>query len=162
MDITQIKSRIVDTGLAKKNRFEVLIPGFAESTFLANECNLPQISINTTPYRQFPPLQQHATDVIYDDLVINFYVDSNYNIRKLLEQWYQEIINLEEGTWSYRDDYMRDIQVNFLDEQDATKLSGNFLSAYPKSIGSIDKSFQAGNEIQTITATFTYSHYNTI
>lgn len=162
MDIESIKARVVDAGLAKRNRFQVLIPGFGEAALLAKDANLPQVNINTAPYRTFPPLRQDASDVVYDDLTIIFYVDTNYNIRKLLERWYSEILNKQDGTWRYRDDYTRDIQVFMLDEFNTVRLTGYFIDAFPKTIGSIEKSFDGKDEIQTLTCTFAYTDYNVI
>ena len=159
MNIEQIKGRIIDAGLARKNRFEILIPGFGESTFLATDCNMPSISISTNPYRTFPPLTQEPTDIVYEDLTVNFLVDANYNIRKLFQEWLEEILDFQAGTWAYRDDFVRDIQVNLLDEENLIKLSGNFIDCFPTQIGSLEKSFAAGDEIQTLPITFTYTYY---
>lgn len=159
MDIHNIKHRVIDKNLAFKNRFEVFIPDFGESTLLANECNLPQLTLNSVPYRQFPPNRQDINDVVYDDLVVNFLVDSNYQIRLLFQTWYNQIINLTDGSWNYREEYLKDITINLLDRQDNVKLEITFFDVHPKQIGELAQSYESSDEIQTMNVVFAYRYY---
>ena len=158
MNIEDIKHRVFGQGLARRNRFQVEIPGIPED-LLASECNLPALNINTTPHRHYPPIQNVATDIIFEDLVITFYVDSSYNIRKQFQLWIAEIINLQDGSWNFFVEYVRDITITFQDEQDVDKLKVEYINCFPKSIGAIEKSYESQNEIQTFQVVFSYSHY---
>lgn len=160
MNVRDIKSRVIDKGLAHKNRFEVFIPGFGEESLLATDCNIPQITLNSTPYRQFPPGRQDINDIEYTDLNIKFLVDSNYNIRILLENWLEQIFNLEDGTWNFRKEYTKDLTINLLDRRGNIKLIATFFDCNPKVIGNLDQSFESENEIQTIETTFAYRYYS--
>jgi len=158
MDIEDIKNRVFGQGLARRNRFQVEIPGIPED-LLASECNLPALNINTTPNRHYPPMHHVATDIVFEDLAITFYVDSNYNIRKQFQLWINEIINIQDGSWNFFDEYVRDINISFQDEENADKLEVKYINCFPKSIGSIDKSYESQNEIQTFQVIFSYTQY---
>jgi hypothetical protein len=161
MNVNAIKNRVIDVGLAKKDRFEVVIPGMSEeSNLLAKAAGIGELSVGFSAYRYTPPTSQHPNDIIHSDLSIDFYVDKAYNIRREFQNWIDEIVNLEKATFGYRDDYARDIIVRQLDPQNQPVVETEYLSCVPKSIGALQSSFDASEEVQILTVTFIFNRYN--
>lgn len=163
MDIERIKNRVVDRGLAKKDRFEISIPGLSEdSNLLAKAAGVGELSIGFSPYRYTAPTSQHPNDLIHSDLSIEFYVDKRYNIRKEFQNWIDEIVDLETGTFGYRDDYARDIRVRQMDANDDVMIETEYRSCVPRSIGELQSSFDASEELQTLIVTFIFNYYTIV
>jgi len=159
MNVEQIKGRIVDRGLARKNRFQVSIPAIGDSNFYAKTATTADITIGTSPYRYTAPTSQHPNDLIHGDLQISFYVDKEYNVRKVFQRWIDEMVDLQAGNWGYRDDYARDIIVEALDVDGSVKMTTTYVSCFPKTIQAIEHSFDSSDEIQTLDTTFVYQYY---
>lgn len=163
MDIEQIKNRVIDRGLAKKDKFEISIPGLSQdSNLLAKAAGIGELSVGFSPYRYITPTSQHPNDIIHSDLSIEFYVDKRYNIRKEFQNWIDEIVNLEDGTFGYRDDYARDIRIRQLDAQDEVMIETEYLSCIPRSLGELQSSFEASEELHTFIVTFIFNRYDII
>jgi len=152
-----IKYRVMDWGLAKRDRFEVTIPGFSETTnLLAKSVNSPGISFGMGTYRYHAPIQNQPNDIIQQDLSISFYVDKKYKVRSDFEEWKKEIVDENFNTWGYRNDYGRDIKVVHMDNQLQEQFETNYLSCVPKDIGELRVDFESSEEVMILDVNFIY------
>lgn len=158
MDISQI-SQEFERGVARKNRFRILIPSLRRHAFYAKAVNLPSVSIGAPPVRHYAPAKKAAVDVIYEDLNLEFYIDRQYNVRSIFQDWHDRIYNVGTGTFAFRDDYTEDIIIDIEDETGTIVSKGTIIEAYPMVIGDVAFSMDSENEINTFPVTFTYNYY---
>jgi len=121
--------------------------------------------------------EKHAYRRLYDDRAdFTFYVDRNYNIIKLFENWIAYCVGENDrnnqiiGNYAYRVNYPnfyrtetlyitkfeRDVQTGGLNG--GNTLQYQFINAYPLSINSMPVSYDASNLLKC-TVSFTYSRY---
>ncbi len=159
MDIYRIKENVIDKGLAKRGRFEIVIPKLSQdSNILAKSANPTEVGIGFAPYRYFGPTSQHPNDIIHADLNISFYVDKEYNLRKEFQTWLDEIINTDENYWGYRDDYATDISVIHLNENNEVKLVTEYYSCVPKTISELRVDFDSAEELMLLDVSFVFQN----
>jgi hypothetical protein len=121
--------------------------------------------------------EKHVYRRLYDDRAdFTFYVDRNYNIIKLFENWIaycageNNFREQKNGNYSYRVNYPnlyrtdtlyitkfeRDVQTGGVNS--SSTIEYQFINAYPLSINSMPVSYDASNLLKC-TVSFTYSRY---
>jgi hypothetical protein len=122
--------------------------------------------------------ERHAYRRQYDDRAeFSFYVDHDYNIILLFENWMSYIVNErrtpelgvssvnESGRYSYRMNfpegptgYMSDIYINKFEKDYTGYLQYKFMKAFPISINTMPVSYNS-SELLKCTVSFSYSRY---
>lgn len=117
--------------------------------------------------------ERHAYRRIYDDRIdLTFYVDTKYTVIKLFETWMKYIVNesIAEGangsstqpnffyTMRYPEEYQTEFSIVKFERDYSSRLTYNFLKAYPISISSMPVSYDSSSLLKC-TVSFTYSRY---
>ena len=97
--INHIIDHFGTNGVQRANRYTVQfincpVNGFDQSTFFATMVQVPQRTINyfSDSVGPFSPYWDVPLKEEYDDhFIINFVVDSNWNIRRLIESWMSQV-----------------------------------------------------------------------
>ena len=154
---------------------------YDDLSFLCNAASLPGSSFSTTENLQdyYGISQKFAYRRDFDDLTLDFYVDSKYQTIKFFEQWmdyiaspgdYSVITDSDQmsDTSFYRFKYPKEqggykcrIDLHKFDkdyEQTRNDVLYSFVNAFPRSISSIPVSYD-GSDVMKCSVTFAYDRY---
>lgn len=90
---------------------------------------------------------KYATNIERDVLSFAFQLTGDLFEKKILDEWKSLIVNETTRRVGYPDDYVVDIQIDALDQQDVVMYSVTVVDAYPATIGAIQL-----NKLSTDTA----------
>ena len=117
------KEILSGAGLARNNRFEVLIPtpaGLANrkidadlSSLYVEQASVPLLNIFSKSFKIFGPSYQRPISSEYggEGLPITFHVDRNMRVRRFFEDWMHLVINPNRFTVSYQEQYLSLIHI---------------------------------------------------
>lgn len=167
--ITQFISQVKTRGLARTNRYDVVIPfpvstttsfrGAAEvATLFCDQATLPGINISTTPHRIFGEVREMPYEKIYDPVTFSFYVDAELKIRTAFDKWMALIVDPFTRTLGYYNEYVRDIDIYVRNVDDSVPYKITLFEAYPKTVNSITLD-AGGKEVMKMTVTMQYKYW---
>lgn len=149
-------------GFAKANRFSVEItnaPGLdpesaRDLSFMCESVSIPGKQITTVDYDNGTrrPLKI-PTGVIDDDVAITFNLTNNYFVKRAFDAWLNQIIG-QQYLLNYIDQYVRDVKISQLDEEDNEIYVVVLKNAYPFQVGAIELANASVDTISTVTVTF--------
>lgn len=170
--LDEFRAEIFKKGLARNNRFEVVIPsppsldyGTQESRFvslLAESTNFPPINVGVTSQRIFGPSYQRPKFVDYggDNIIITFLVDGGMLVKKYFEDWLELVIEPETYFVGYQDEYTTDISISQLDEDENNVYSITIYEAFPRSINIMDLNNTNTNSFHRLSVSFAYRYWS--
>jgi len=169
--IAQFLTDVKDRGLAKKNKFVMLIPtphgmtppnGTSDSAhwskFSIESTEIPGFSIQTQDNYIYHFSQKMPYMASYDDISIVVRCDAQYSERKFFDAWKGLIKKHSTGNVRYKTDYAVDIQIEQLAD-DGSVIHGVVLfNAFPIMVASLDlQSSEA--DIHHMSVSFAYDRY---
>lgn len=184
-NVQDFKSTIESKGgLLRNNRFLVSIPAprklvsplgkderamelFCKST------PLPGIGILTQDvYRYgYGPIERMPYGTVFNDAMLEFYVDSSGMVRKWFRQWVTLITNpsMPEGIksksrttgnqayeFAYKEDYQVDIRITAFNSEGQPAINVILCAAYPNYIGETHQNWDDKNSNMITSVSFTY------
>jgi hypothetical protein len=163
--ITEVKTN----GLAKANRFTVsfgLPRAVVTSTprdvqqahLLCDGVQLPGLNYSTIQNRTFGEFREVPYERLYDPVTFSFYVDKQFKVKHLFDQWMGSIQNPTARTFNYYENYVVDIYVTALDELNQPRYQIKLAEAYPKTISSISMD-QSSKDIIKLQVTMQYKYW---
>ena len=171
-DITQFKAQML-TGGARPNQFKCIIafPGIVSGggiagpkmEFLARSASLPEsiLADVAVPYRG--RVVHFAGEREFQPWNIEVYTDNDFVVRSAMEDWVNKIQNAATTNGILEPlAYQTDIQVYQLDRNDVIVKEYNFKDAYPLTVGAIQLSWDAANQIETYPVTFQYNYWEPV
>ena len=118
--------------------------------------------------------ERHAYRRIYDDRIdLTFYVDTKYTVIKFFETWIKYIVNesITENPVNgsvtqsnffymvrYPEEYRTEFSITKFERDYSSRLTYNFLNAYPISISSMPVSYDSSSLLKC-TVSFSYTRY---
>lgn len=157
--ITQVKTR----GLARTNRYEVIIPlpGSDEQNLarlFCEQATLPGMSLATTPSRFYGDTREMPYERLFDAVSMTFYVDSEMKLKSAFDDWMANIVNPVTRTIQYYRDYVRPVYITVLDVSEQPVHMLTLHEAYPKAIQSVNLE-GGGKEVMRITINMQYKYW---
>lgn len=159
-------------GLSRTNRFEVEIytprglrTNYADlASLYVEQASFPPINIFTKQLKIFGPSYQRPITSEYggEGLTLTFHSDRDMNIKKFLEDWMHIVVDKDNFTVGYQDDYASTIRVKQLDEQDGVTYDIEILEAFPKSMNIVELNNAASNQTQRIIVIFGYRYWRRV
>lgn len=151
----------ISAGLARPNRFKVILPGDNQGSvgILCYQCTFPQRSLKTfdvmqrgVPYRV--PFSQD-----YSPVSFNFYALPDYNTRQYFDEWHKDVIlSLPMNVMGTYDRYVKNIKIQSLDRMGQVKYKIKLYEAWPVTIGDVDLNYSS-NTYQSIAVTLSYKYW---
>lgn len=156
-DIQSFKSSFRSVELARPSRFDVLIPMPAvlaaiygdlretltlrcESTEMPGRIfNLTERRFGSAPVQKFPYL------TTYNDIALNFILDSDMNVKLFFDQWMELINPSSTYNFRYKNDYVAQIAVNQYDLQNNLTYRAVLIDAFPIAVSQLDLDWSADN-----------------
>lgn len=164
----QFKSQIAKEGLARQNRFEVLIspPAFlpVETNKISLYCqsvSIPGVSVSSDPVRIMGEVVEVPYDRAFTGATMVFYVDTRMDVRKYFDDWVNTIQDTDRRTFKYPNDYKsKEVTVSVLRLDNTPVYNIKLFDVFPKSIGGLSLSNDTQG-VMTLDVSFDYKYYKT-
>jgi hypothetical protein len=156
--------------LARKNRFEVMLPFIEENGSEGNRLvsafcqtsSFAPLSIENRSMRIQGPAYVRGMNVNYGGSIpFTFLVDTDFDVHRYFQSWAKLIIEPSTFSVGYFNDYAKDIEIFQLDEDDIVTFSMTLKDAFPTNIGMLELNQSAINEFHTLAVSFTYRYWET-
>ena len=174
------------TGLAKQNRFAVymnlplmsidagnIITNLVSGNFnpfqiindprdislLCETAVLPGKSIATTEYQTNMKARKMPYGYISDDVSFTFLLTGDYYMKTVFDKWLGKIINQDRKTLMYKDDYVSEVEIQQLNDQNIPVYSCKLRKAFPINISQVDLGNTNENTVSRVTVTFAYDDW---
>lgn len=175
------------TGFAKANRFAVYMnlplisvnPGTILTNIISGNTNplqifndprdisllcetasLPGRTINTADYQTNMKVRKMPQGYLNDDVSFTFLLTGDMYIKNTFTQWQNSIVNTENKTAKYKDDFTSTVIIQQLNDNNDPAYTCRLLKAYPVSISQIDLGNTNENTISRVTVTFAYDDWD--
>lgn len=164
--VSEFQQTITSTGLARQNRFQVLIPNINNQRILSLLCqssNIPGATLQVKRQTLFGPSYIRPGSINYGETVqMSFLCDKDMEVRKTFDGWIHSVINPSSFTVNYKDEYARDIIIYQLDEGENITYSLRLVDAFPLSVGSLQVNQAALDRFHMLPVTFSYRYWETL
>lgn len=171
--VDSFKAEIYQRGLARQNRFEVLIQkpaGLSVNpegdarfiSMMAESTNFPPLNISVQSQKIFGPSYQRAKSSEYggDGITVNFYVDSYMGVKMFFDDWMQFIVKKSSFFVEYPKKYISPrIEINQLNEKDEVTYQNYIWEAFPRSMNILELNQQPNNMTHRLSVTFAYRYW---
>lgn len=166
--INEFISLVKTRGLARSNRFSIIIPvPFGDSNqeslirLFCEATQLPGMQIETAPQRFWGETRYLPYDRTYDTVNLTFYLDTNMEAKRVFDQWFSLIQNPKTKTLNYYNNYIQDVTIEVLElESDSVIYEVKLFEAFPRSVTSIQMD-AASKEVMKLSVTLGYKYYTT-
>jgi hypothetical protein len=158
-------------GLSRPNRFEVVITppsklssSFGESylsSLYVEQASLPLLNLSVKSFKIFGPSYQRPISSEYggEGLSLTFHVDREMRIRKFFEEWMHIIVDPDKFTVGYQSDYIADVYIKQLDEQDNVTYEVKLIEAFPRSMNMLELNNGSTNQTHRLNVVFAYRNW---
>ena len=172
--VDDFKSEVLGKGLARTNRFEVIIiapPGFdvtgstaSRVSLLCETASFPLLNITTKQHRIYGPAYQRPVTSEYggEGIPFTFHVDRNMDIKVFFDNWMQNIVFRDSYNVAYQSSYVTDVEIYQLDEQNNYTYGIKLLEAFPRSLNVMELNHSAQNQTHRLTVLFAYRKWELI
>lgn len=125
---------------------------------------MPGRTLTTTTQDQYGPTRQKVTGVAdFADITATFQmVGTNGNEIKYFHAWQDMAVNAFDFTVGYYDDYVGEIDIYLLDEQDQRKFGLRLQEAFPKVVADVPLNMETTNAVVNLDVTFMYRKWKPI
>lgn len=164
--LDEFRSKIAATGIARPNRFQVILPelgnGASLPSLFCESSSLPPLSVLTRTQRIQGPVHHRASNLDYGGggIAMTFFVDSNMDVKKYFDTWVHTTVNQGSFTVNYYDDYAKPISIYQLDERDNEKYQIDLIGAFPVALSVMELNQGSNDMAHRLTVTFAYRYWS--
>jgi hypothetical protein len=166
----QIKSEVLNTGLASESRFEVFMAqptclagtpygGSMQSSLLRLESvTFPALTLYTKNRQTYGPGQAMPIGMDYggdSGVTLTFVLDRDMWTKKMFDAWMDCIVDYNSQTIAYPDTYRTQMMISQLDKSDGSVYMAVIDECYPKIVSSMQGNSGSQNH-QRVSVTFAY------
>ena len=119
---------------------------------------LPGMSISTQPARTYGEFREMPYERTFDNINMTFYVDRTMDSKSLFDKWINSIQDPTTRQFNYYKEYITDIEMFVLDQNDKEQYRVKLFECYPKSISSIQMDYSA-KDIMKIQVSMNYRYW---
>lgn len=162
------------SSLARNNRFEVIIalPGGLDGSkynqklisLYVEQTSIPLLNIAVKSQKIFGPSYQRpfASEYGGEGISLNFHVDRNMAVRNFFEDWMHLIVNKNNFTIGYQEEYATTLNIRQLDEQDNVTYEVELIEAFPRNMNLMDLNHSASNQTHRLSVLFAYRYWQNV
>ena len=157
-----------DDGYALPSRYEVIItsPGEGNARKVSMNCEsieLPGRAVTKeTNISQYGIQSEQVKGMSFAGAVaMSFYASSDLSERVFFEKWQEEMWDVGRWEVGYYKNYIKEVDIYILDQQDTRRFGIRLFEAYPEAIGPTPLSYGAGDIIK-IPITMNYRYWQTL
>lgn len=129
---------------------------------LCESCSLPGRQIQTLD-KQHLGFRQSVKDpqgYFNEDVNFVFHLTNDYHMKKVFDRWLDLIINPDSYKVSYKRDFVTDVTIQQLNQQNIPVYGVKLKNAFPVTINTIELN-NSSTETQKLNVTLTYEDYET-
>ena len=150
---------------------QVKYNGTAYNTIASDEMELrvqsitmPGKNITTTPNdNAYGPSYEMANGISYaEEIEVTYILDSDHRVREFFNNWQDKIVNPVTYDLNYYDDYVGEMTIYQLDQNDNNASAVKVHEVFPKSVGPIQYSMESGNSILTVSVMMAFKKWTPI
>lgn len=164
--ISQFQAAVANRGLARQNRFQVIIPNMGSGSdgelfiLLCQSASLPGATIQVKKQNLFGPAYIRPTNINYgEQLSLSFLCDKDMIVKKGFDEWMHQVINKSSFTVAYQSSYARDVLIHQLDNAEKIVYGIKLVGAFPISMGALSLSQSAVDRFHTLPITLAYRYW---
>ena len=136
-----------------------LLPDPRDISILCESVSLPGRQISTIDYIAERQGIKVPYSVINEDVSMTFLLTNDYFIKKMFDAWSTGIFDVEKYRAGYKKDFVTDIVIQQLDQNNVPVYSVRLEGAFPTTISAINLDNNSENTIQKMTVTMSYENY---
>ena len=138
--------------------------GTVRTTSLRCEAiSFPGRNLDTTPDpNHYGPTREVVNGYSYAPISATFQCSSDMKEKKYFETWQRLAYNPQTWSMGYYNDYVGTVQIYQLDEQDKRRYGVELVEAFPKTIAEQALSYDATNQINKVSITFSYRYWKNL
>ena len=189
-NLETFKHEVLSKGLARNNRFEIIInvppileegllgisvPGSSDQmkvivspnntkrvSLFCETAAFPNHNIQTKPYRIYGVPYQRPVTSEYggDGIAFTFYVDRSMVVKNFFDAWTQSIVQKNTFLVSYQKDYAVDMTIKQLDEQNNVTYENILEEAFPRSLNLMELNNSTQGQTHRVIVLFAYRKWN--
>ncbi len=154
-DVTNIFSRVMGEALGN---------GTVRSTSLRCEAiSFPGRNLDTTPDTNiYGPTREIVDGYSYAPINATFQCASDMREKTYFETWQRLAYNPQTWSMGYYHDYVGTVQIYQLDENNKRRYGVELVEAFPKTIAEQALSYDATNQINKVSITFSYRYWKNL
>lgn len=165
--LSAFTSELKQRNISKQNQFyiEIMLPPALVGKYTGNRlvsmwCHSAQTPhtflMTNDNFIEAGVRRKYAYDIDFQNLVLNFYIDQDYQVKQFFDAWKQTIVPYHRK-FQYPDDYTADkINLYILDQTDNPTYKYEYSRIYPKTINSTELSYASGNTIAALNVEFVF------
>lgn len=169
-NISNFLAEVSQRGLAKPNRFEVIIdkpPCITNNvasritSMFVDQAHLPMIQILTTTQRLYgtPSFHPNGVDHGGGSFGMTFNVDRLMNVKTYFDQWVDGIIDRNTYHANYQSNYLTNMTVKQLDENDSVTYQVRILDVFPVAVNMLTLDHSLSNTVHKLSVNFNYRRW---
>jgi hypothetical protein len=125
---------------------------------LCESCSLPGRQIQTIDHTDFRQTTKRPNGYFNEDITFTFHLTNDYYMKKLFDKWSGLIIDQESYKLNYKANYVSDIIIQQLDQNNTPIYGIRLKNAFPVTLATIDLT-NAGTETQKLSVTMAYDDF---
>jgi hypothetical protein len=170
-NINEIRTNIINSGLAYSNRYEIDIAfpkrhpsrdilSLRSMLLRCDSAIIPGRSLSTTPYRFYGPARNMPYEPIYSgEMNLSIILSADMRERNFFEAWLNSIVNPVNFKFAFYDDYVTNMTITVIDKSDIPAARFIVEEVYPKSIGDIQMGYDRENDFVKMETTLCFRKY---
>jgi len=173
--IEDFRSAIFTDSLARTNRFEVLITTAPKAykfrdnnnwnlSLYCEMASLPPINISTKSFKIFGPTYQRPFGAEYggEGISFTFHVDRDMKVKTFFDDWAALVVDPRTGTVGWQDEYVTELYIRQLDEQENVTYEVKLLEAFPRSVNLLELNNSSQNQTHRLNVLFGYRTWESV
>ena len=173
--VENFRQTVLNTGLARKNRFECEIavpPQVRQATNISEpmlslyveSAVFPELTINAETQFIWGPLIHRPKTLSYGGfMVLQFYLDEDMAIKRTFDYWLQSIVDGEQYTVSYQRDYVAPLmRITQLDKNDQPTYIVNLTDVFPAGVVQLDVNHSLQNAVHLLQVSFRFRKWESL
>lgn len=163
--LNEFISTIKTTGLMPANRYKVnFIPPVmvrADLQLLTLFCDsvaLPGMTISTQQARSYGEIREIPYERIFDNINLSFYVDTSMGVKKIFDDWVNQIQNPLTRQIGWYNDYITDMTITVQDKSDGDVYSVTLYECYPKTIQQVTLDYTS-KDVMKLSVSMNYKYW---
>jgi len=155
LDPGAIIGQVISGSFSVKN----LINDPRDTSFLCDSVVLPGRQITTQDYianKYNVPIPYTNMDA---DVTMKFILTNDYYMKKMFDDWQDQIINTDDYTVGYKKDFQVDVVIQQLDVKNTPIYGVKLENAFPTTVSAVELGNDSGNAAQELSITMSYDRW---
>ena len=136
-----------------------LISDPRDISLLCESVSVPSRSISTLDYVSNVQSNKFPYTHIDEDIEMSFILTNDYYMKSLFDGWLSSIIDVDQYSLGYKDDYSTDVIIQQLNIDNIPVYGVKLEKAFPISVSAIELNNANENEIAKVSVSFAYDKY---